>query len=61
MRKKLPTEAATKPLVTSIISAFADSMADEDFEAARGWFSLARSLAGREAPGRDPDDQDGHL
>ena len=58
MRKKLSTEAATKPLMTSIISAFADAVADEDFEAAQGWFSLARSQAQREAPCRDLDDPD---
>lgn len=58
MKKKLLTEAGTMRLVTTIVSAFADSVAEGDFEAAEGWFSLARDHAGREAPSRDPDDKD---
>ncbi len=33
-----------------IVSAFADSVADGDFDGAEGWFSIARDHADREVP-----------
>gem|GEM_PF-6669898 len=41
--------------VSIIVSAFADSVAEGDFDGAEGWFSLARDHVDREDPRRSRD------
>lgn len=49
------TGAGTMSRVSVIVSAFADSVAEGDFDGAEGWLSLARDRADREDPRRSRD------